>query len=67
MAQIREIKVAFTDYRADLTLDVGFEGDIPMDAPIMALPEVVNITISNRDKKKSHRVIFIPHLMMILS
>jgi len=47
MAQIREIKVSFTDYRADLTLDVGFEGNIPMDAPILALPEVVNITINN--------------------
>ena len=43
MAEIREIKVAFNDYRADLTLDVGFEGNIPMDAPLLALPEVVNI------------------------
>ena len=47
MAEIREIKVAFTDYRADLTLDVGFEGNIPMDAPLLALPEVVNINIIN--------------------
>jgi hypothetical protein len=47
MAEIREIKVAFTDYRADLTLDVGFEGNIPMDAPLLALPEVVNINITN--------------------
>jgi hypothetical protein len=47
MAEIREIKVAFNDYRADLTLDVGFEGNIPMDVPLLALPEVVNITISN--------------------
>lgn len=47
MAEIKEIKVAFTDYRADITLDVGFEGNIPMDAPLLALPEVVNITINN--------------------
>ena len=47
MAEIREIKVAFNDYRADLTLDVGFEGNIPMDAPLLALPEVVNINIIN--------------------
>jgi hypothetical protein len=47
MAEIREIKVAFTDYRADLTLDVGFEGNIPVDAPLLALPEVVNINITN--------------------
>jgi hypothetical protein len=47
MAEIREIKIAFTDYRADLTLDVGFEGNIPVDAPLLALPEVVNINITN--------------------
>ena len=47
MAEIREIKVAFTDYRADLTLDVGFEGNIPVDAPLLSLPEVVNISITN--------------------
>ena len=47
MAEIREIKVAFNDYRADLTLDVGFEGNIPMDAPLLALPEVVSINITN--------------------
>ena len=47
MAEIREIKVAFNDYRADLTLDVGFVGNIPMDVPLLALPEVVNITINN--------------------
>jgi Mg2+/Co2+ transporter CorB len=47
MAEIREIKVAFNDYRADLTIDVGFVGNIPMDVPLLALPEVVNITITN--------------------
>ena len=47
MAETREIKVAFNDYRADLTLDVGFDGNIPMDAPIQAINEVVTITISN--------------------
>jgi hypothetical protein len=43
----RDIKIKFTDYRADIVLDVPFEGNIP-EAVLVPVPaEVLEITINN--------------------
>lgn len=56
MAQEREIKIAFTDYRADIVLDVPFEGNIPVE--VAALPEAVTITVNNSVNEPSVRVYY---------
>ena len=55
MAQ-REIKIPFTDYRADIILDVPFEGNIPDITP--APPQVFPITIINSIATPSIRVYY---------
>lgn len=55
MAQ-REIKIPFNDYRADIILDVPFEGNIPVSEP--ALPQAINITVTNSVNEPSIRVYY---------
>jgi len=55
MAQ-REIKIPFNDYRADIVLDVPFEGNIPVVEP--ALPQAIPITIINSIATPSIRVYY---------
>jgi hypothetical protein len=55
MAQ-REIKIPFNDYRAEIILDVAFEGNIPVDAP--AAPQGINITVANSVNEPSVRVYY---------
>lgn len=54
MAQ-REIKIQFTDYRADIILDVPFEGNIPLDN-IPTPTQGVSIIINNSTSDPSIRV-----------
>ena len=53
MAQ-REIKIPFNDYRADIVLDVPFEGNIPVSEPIA--PQPIPIIIINSIDRPSIRV-----------
>lgn len=55
MAQ-REIKIPFNDYRADIILDVPFEGNIPVETP--AAPQGINITVVNSVNEPSIRVYY---------
>ena len=55
MAQ-REIKIPFTDYRADIILDVPFEGNISVSTP--APPQAISITIINSIDRPSVRVYY---------
>ena len=55
MAQ-REIKIPFNDYRADIILDVPFEGNIPVETP--AAPQGINITVANSVNEPSIRVYY---------
>jgi hypothetical protein len=55
MAQ-REIKIPFNDYRADIVLDVPFEGNIPVNTP--APPQAIPITIINSIATPSIRVYY---------
>jgi hypothetical protein len=55
MAQ-REIKIPFNDYRADIILDVAFEGNIPVETPVA--PQGINITVTNSVNEPSIRVFY---------
>ena len=55
MAQ-REIKIPFKDYRADIILDVPFEGNISVSTP--APPQAISITIINSIDRPSVRVYY---------
>ena len=55
MAQ-REIKIPFNDYRADIILDVPFEGNIPVSEPVS--PPAISITIINSIDRPSVRVYY---------
>ena len=56
MAQ-RDIQIQFTDYRADIILDVPFEGNIPVEATVVT-PETITITVNNSVDKPSIRVYY---------
>lgn len=51
-----ETKIPFNDYRADIVLDVPFEGRIPIDVP--APPQAISITINNSNSDPSVKVYY---------